>query len=248
MLKRLVGKKCGNPNCANTGVLVPADLHVCDICAEPLLPVKEWNRGVTLTLSGLLVAGVVSGILFIHRPPPPPPPCCLPPTPQEITLAFSLEAVGDAGAATPLPPEHSFRSGDRFRVILRPDFDAYVYLFNQNPADQRVAVLYPPSPNATAVQANAESRAPGAQAWFRMDDKSGSEVLILVASPKPLPQLDWANGSLARQDFESWLATTEREGKPKSQQSFVDDNWTKLMAEASQDPIVFVHRIPLKHE
>jgi hypothetical protein len=247
MLKRLVGKRCGNPNCANNGVLVPFDLNVCDTCAEPLLPVKEWNRGAISTLSGVLVAAFVLGILFIHRPPPPPPPPP-PPTPQEVTLAFFFETVGDAGAATSLPPDHSFRSGDRFRVVLKPDFDAYVYLFNQNPVEQRVAVLYPPSMNAAAVQANAESRAPGTQSWFRMDDKPGSEVLIIVASPKPLPELNSANGSLARQDFESWLATTEREGKPKSQQSFVDGNWTKLMAEASPDPIVFVHRIPLRHE
>jgi hypothetical protein len=48
MLKRLVGKKCGDPNCANSGELVPADLNVCDTCAEPLLPVKEWNRGLDI--------------------------------------------------------------------------------------------------------------------------------------------------------------------------------------------------------
>jgi hypothetical protein len=245
MLKRLVGKKCGNPNCANTGVLVPADLHVCDICAEPLLPVKEWNRGLTWTLSSILLGGAALGILLVRRPVPPP--CCVLPAPQEITLAFSLEAVGDAGAAASLPQDHSFHSGDRFRLVLKPDFEAYVYLFNQNPADPRVAVLYPPSPNAAAVQANVESRAPNPQGWFRMDDKSGSEVLILVASPKPLPQLNWSDGGLARQDFETWLATAEREGKPKSQQSFVDDNWTKLMAEA-QDAAVLVQRIPLRHE
>jgi hypothetical protein len=47
---------------------------------------------------------------------------------------------------------------------------------------------------------------------------------------------------------ESWLATTEREGKPKSQQSFIEDDWTELMAEAYQDLIVFVQRIPLRQE
>ena len=83
-------------------------------------------------------------------------------------------------------------------MVLRPDFDAYVYLFNQNPEEQRVAVLYPPSMGAAAVQANSESRAPGAQSWFRMDDKPGSEVLILVASPKPLPQLAWSETGASR--------------------------------------------------
>ena len=77
---------------------MPSDLHVCDTCAEPLLPVDEWNRGLTLVLSGLLVAGAVVGILLARRPVPPPvPPCCVPPMPQEIALALSLEAVGGCG-------------------------------------------------------------------------------------------------------------------------------------------------------
>ena len=125
MLKRVIGNACRNRACAKKDVLVPSDLHVCDACAEPLSPVKKWNRGLIAALCLVMVACGAAAAYFGRRAPTVQPPPS-PPPPQEITLAFALEMQGYDGTSAPVPPDHSFHSGDRFRVVLKPDFDAYI--------------------------------------------------------------------------------------------------------------------------
>lgn len=248
MFRQIIGKECKTPGCDQEGLLV-ASGEICEKCALPLKPIKKWNRGM-IAAAGFLVLVAGSAAQYFSRsqprviPPLPSPP----PDLHEITLAFTLEMLGEHDSVSLVAPDRVFRSGERFRVVLKPDFNAYVYLFNQNPEDARVQILYPVAPKTAVVQPGSETRAPGDEGWFRMDRKSGSEVLILVASPNPLPELKPVNGTLDRRVFESWLAKTEEEAKPKSQRIYQTATWSNLMADASQTPLVFVHRIPLKHE
>jgi len=255
MLRRVIGKECANQDCPQKGELV-ASGEMCDKCLLPLKPVKEWNRGMIAGLGLLLIAGGASALYFGRSKPPaiPPPPqfpataTATAPEPREVTFAFTIEMLGEHESVSLVAPDRVFRSGERFRVVLKPDFNAYVCLFNQNPDDARVHVLYPVAEKTASIQPGEETRAPGGEGWFRMDRKPGSEVLILVASPNPLPELKWADGTLDRHVFESWLAKTEQDAKPKSQRIYQNATWSNLMADAGQTPLVFVHRVPLKHE
>jgi hypothetical protein len=253
MLRRIVGKECTNPDCVKKGELVPSG-EMCDQCLFPLETVKTFNRWTIAALGLVAIAGGAAALYFSRTKPPccvppPPPVCCVPPPePREITFSFTLEVPGEHESVSLAAPDRVFHSGDRFRMVLKPDFNAYTYLFNQNPDEARVHVLYPVASKTTVLQPGEETRAPGGEGWFRMDRKPGSEVLILVASPHPLPELKWADGTLDRHVFESWLAKTEQDAKPKSQRIYQNATWSNLMADATQTPLVFVHRVPLKHE
>jgi hypothetical protein len=251
MLKQLIGKQCVNPACKRKGELVDSGA-LCEECGSILQPIEKWNWR-SLTALALVGVAMGAGTLFYCRGrspvPPPPLPCCAPPpAPSEIAFAFTFELLGDNQNVSFVAPDRVFHSGDRFRVVLKPDFNAFVYVFNQNPDEAQVQVLYPVAAKTASIQPKEEARAPGNEGWFRMDKKPGSEVLILVASPNPLPELGLRDGTVNRRDFESWLARTEEDGKPKSQRIFQNAAWTNLMADSTQSPLVFVHRIPLKHE
>jgi hypothetical protein len=244
----MVGKECTNSDCDQKGQLV-ASGEMCEKCLMPLKTVKKWNRGTIAALGFLAIAGG-AGVLYFGRTTPSviPPVPVPPPDLHEITFSFTLEILGEHDSVSFVAPDRVFHSGDRFRVVLKPDFNAYVYLFNQNPDETRIHILYPVSAKTAAIQPGEETRAPGEERWFRMDREAGSEVLILVASPNPLPDLKPVNGTLDRRVFESWLAKTEQDAKPKSQRIYQNATWSNLMADASQTPLVFVHRVPLKHE
>ena len=250
MLRRIVGRECVNSECVRKGDLVSAS-EMCEGSMEPLTPVKAWRRGAIAALGLVLVAGGAMAWHFGRSKPEPIPPlpvCCARPEPREISFAFSLEILGERAAASLVAPDRVLRSGDRFRVVLKPDFEAHVYLFNQNPDEARVHVLYPVAAKTAVIQPGEEARAPGGEGWFRMDRKPGSEVLIIGASPRPLLEVNWADGTVARRAFDTWLAKTEQDAKPKSQRIFQNAAWSNLMADATQTPLVFVHRVPLKHQ
>jgi hypothetical protein len=262
MLKRRIGLECVNPACQRQGELVNS-VAVCEECGSPLKPIEKWNWRALGVLGLLVIAGAAGlykwrgawGATTLALPPPPTsqpatsqPSASAIPAPAEITLSYAFEMGGDDRIVSMVASNRVFRSGDRFRVVLKSDFHAWVYLFNQNPDDSEVQVLFPFGNRTAEISANNETRAPGTEGWFRMDRKTGNEVLILVASPAPVSGLHPSGGRVQRRDFDSWLARTEEVAKPQSQRLFENAPWTSLMADASQTPLVFVQRVPLKHE
>jgi hypothetical protein len=255
MFKRLIGKECVNADCKRLGEILMSGA-VCEECGSILKPIEKWNWRVMAALGILLVSGGWAIYHWHGTPretkgsgmPPLPTPAATSSVPTEITLSYAFELQGENQTVSLVAADHVFRSGDRFRVVFKADFNAHVYLFNQNPDDANVQVLYPVAAKTATLQANAETRTPGTEGWFRMDPKAGNEVLILVASPNPLPALERTGEAVRRREFDSWLAQTEEGGRPKSQRLFQNSAWCSLMTDASQKALVFVHRIPLRHD
>src|SRR5579863_7721631 len=62
----------------------------------------------------------------------------------ESEIAYAIE-LDDSGNPIRVKEERAFHSGDRFRFIFQPGFDAYAYLFNRGPGQASYQALFPSS-------------------------------------------------------------------------------------------------------
>ena len=169
---------------------------------------------------------------------------------SEITMAYAIE-LGEEGGTRKVGEDFRFRSGDRFRLLFRPGFSAYLYIFNQGRGEERYTVLFP-NPHdelINPIRANSEVAIPGQEdVWMRLDEQSGDEELIVVASTIALPSLEFRADEVDGEEFEKNLAQVERQFKPESSRRLEDENWVKLFAGGSQKEMAVVVRLFLRHE
>ncbi len=84
-----------------------------------------------------------------------------------------------------------FYSGDRFRIRIMPNFDAYLYLFLRE-ADGSGRLLFPSrqfGDGRNRVDEYTTVSIPDA-GWFRFDDDPGLETIYLFASGEPIDALE----------------------------------------------------------
>lgn len=89
-------------------------------------------------------------------------------------------------------PGTTLRSGDQFKLSFKTDGDGYVYVVNFDPSG-KAEILFP------HLEAGSDNRVKGGQTyeipassdtWYYLDDVKGEEILYIVASPFPIPNLD----------------------------------------------------------
>jgi hypothetical protein len=174
---------------------------------------------------------------------------------SEIAYAIELDDPANPGMPMRVREDHEFHSGDRFRFLFQPGFDAYVYLFNRGPGQASYQALFPnpkiaipnPIPSGKTVTVPAPD-----MGWLRMDQRKGEENLVLIASVMPLDEMqadasDGQAGAIGRDDFESRLAQVERRARPSSSRRFEDKDWVKLFAARDKGDVAIVQRLPLLH-
>jgi Domain of unknown function (DUF4384) len=85
----------------------------------------------------------------------------------------------------PLEVDDELESGDFFAYHLRVDRDAFVYVLQFYP-DGSAEVLFP-AKGTERVLAGRDTRLPtDPQAWFQLDEATGTEHLYVIASREPL--------------------------------------------------------------
>jgi hypothetical protein len=165
----------------------------------------------------------------------------------EIGYAIELE---DSGTAVRVKEDRRFHSGDRFRFLFRPGFDAHVYLVNRGPGQASYQVLFPSdriavrNPIASGKSVTVPDPDTG---WLRMDASHGEENLILIAATAPLEEFSGIGADVGRDEFESKLAAVERRYRPNSSRRFEDGDWVKLFAARGRQDLAIVVRLPLLH-
>ena len=170
-------------------------------------------------------------------------------TSAEKEIAYSIE-LEQGGELLHVGDDWQFHSGDRFRLLFRPEFDAYVYVVNRGPAQSAYQMLFPNPRIAlqNPIPAGKEVRVPDSDtAWLHMDNQPGNENLILIAATTPLTELDGMGPNVDRDDFEARLANVERKRRPSSSRRFEDKNWVKLFAARGKEDLAIVLRLPLLH-
>jgi hypothetical protein len=165
----------------------------------------------------------------------------------ETDIAYAIE-VQQGDDAVLVKEDHKFHSGDRFRLLFRPDFDAHIYVVNRGRGQSTYQTIFP----RRLVEIGTEVRVPGAdiggdQGWMRMDAQAGNENLILIAATVPLDELDGMSQEMDREEFEARLATVERKYRPTSSRRFEDKDWVKVFAARGRGEMAIILRLPLEH-
>ena len=167
---------------------------------------------------------------------------------SELAYAIELQVTGNP---VQVREDRKFRSGDLFRFVFRPEFDAYVYMVARGPSQANYTVLYP-GERTTArnpIPAGEKVTVPNPDlGWLHMDNEKGDENLILIASTSPLAEFAGMGTTVEREDFESRLAEVERQHRPASYRRFEDGEWVKLFAARGKESLAIVLRIPLLHQ
>jgi hypothetical protein len=169
---------------------------------------------------------------------------------QEISLAYAIELEGESGKLRTVADTFEFRSRDRFRILVRPQFAAHLYLYARGPGQGSFQLLFPDFKEnaANPLPVKQQTVVPGKDAWLTMDSRKGLESVVLIAASGEIPQFNTTEKSIGRDAFEERLAQVERGYRPVSARRFVDREWVKLFAAKSGKPVAWIERLPLLHE
>ncbi|MGB7923835.1 MAG: DUF4384 domain-containing protein [Pyrinomonadaceae bacterium] len=112
-----------------------------------------------------------------------------------IGLGYTLYMRDSNGDAMRVDPDRSFRTGDRVRISMETNTDAYIYIFNSTDNGDPV-MIYPDAQLDDAgnyIEAHVPTEIPSSTAaeerlrWFTFDDKPGIEHVYIVVTREPLP-------------------------------------------------------------
>lgn len=110
---------------------------------------------------------------------------------DEIAMKTTVELTRD-GATTSVLPTEDFKDGDKARLKFSVNRDGHIYWLAKGASGQ-YQLLYPSKKAGmdNTVKRNQEYTVPQRGAW-RFDNQKGTETLVAVLSPKPMPELDRA--------------------------------------------------------
>ena len=109
----------------------------------------------------------------------------------KVSVTMSLELQRD-GKTDIVPPNSTFISGDKVRLIYSTNTDGYIYWLAKMTSG-KYTVLFPTQKTGmdNTVKSGEKYNMP-AKGVFRFDDKAGTEVLMCVVSPEKIAELDAA--------------------------------------------------------
>ncbi|MCY4594118.1 MAG: DUF4384 domain-containing protein [Bryobacterales bacterium] len=171
--------------------------------------------------------------------------------PAELRVAYAIEVDDErsAGGVRRAAQDFRFRSGDKFRLALDADFEAYAYLFHRSEGDPSYVRLFPHPRIAVKVPLPGDqaTRIPADEQRWTLDTDKGLEHLVLVVSSAPWAIEAGSGGSLWRDAFERQLAELEMSRRPGSYSATEEDGWTKLFFDGEMRDAAIVARIPMSH-
>ena len=88
----------------------------------------------------------------------------------------------------------TFLTGDQIKLHFTANFDGYVYAMNEAPSG-KTTLLFPTEETGTAnlVEAGRDYTIPATDGWFRLVGRPGVETIHMIASGRPLPEMDAHN-------------------------------------------------------
>ena len=113
---------------------------------------------------------------------------------RRIGLGMTLFMRDSNGLAVRVDPDHTFRKGDRVRILLETNSDGYLYIFNTTD-DGPATLIYPDASLDEAgnyLQAHVPFEIPSSSSteerlrWFAFDEVGGTEHLFFVFTREPL--------------------------------------------------------------
>lgn len=93
----------------------------------------------------------------------------------------------------PVPRGGVLRSGDRFQVVFATNKDAYVHVFFQDNTG-KITKLF-----SGKVLGKKPRRLPGEHNWFKLDENTGQEEVLVMAAKRPIVNPDEVVQQLTRE-------------------------------------------------
>lgn len=165
----------------------------------------------------------------------------------EVKVSYALE-VEDGGQAKRVGEDFRFRSGDRFRVLLRSRPATHVYLFHRGTGEEDHTVLFPSRGSSVInpIKEGTDVPVPD-RGWMEMDSEPGDESLLLVASTVPVSSLDFRDSTVPREELEGAVARVERQFQAEATARSKDGDWSVFTATGGKE-LAAVVRLTLRHE
>ncbi len=161
---------------------------------------------------------------------------------ETLTLSYGLE-LARGEEFSPVGDDHRFASGDRFRVRLETDFEAWVYLFNRSEGEDVYAVVYPLSDREHSSRRGEILLPPGESGWLAMDETPGDEELILVIATDSCPAFATGQESVASAELEPELGRIAAELESVSWHRSVAGDRVHLKVAGSKERLTYVARL-----
>lgn len=164
---------------------------------------------------------------------------------------YAVEVAAGRDGAQRIDADYVFRSGDRFRVAFKSDFDSFVYLFSRGTGEGSYARLFPHGgvQASNLVRPNFQVRVPDSGGWLTLDDRAGVERLVLVISNRRQRDLEETGDSVEMDRLDYTLSQLHRTRSPAGRvQAREKDGWRRLrFRNFGGGPLVHVTRIALTH-
>lgn len=112
--------------------------------------------------------------------------------PRPLGLRYSILKRQDDASYEEVNPDSNFRSGDKLRIRIESNEDAYLYLVARGTSG-RWDVLFPQRAirnGDNAVEAGQPLIIPSSKGVWTLDERRGEEKLFLVLSRKPVSDVD----------------------------------------------------------
>ena len=112
-----------------------------------------------------------------------------------IGLGYSLYMRDTNGDAMRVDPDRVFRTGDRVRLFMEANTDAFLYIFNSTD-DGDPVMIYPDvrlDDAGNFIEAHVPTEIPSSTEsderyrWFTFDAKPGTEHIYIVVTREPIP-------------------------------------------------------------
>jgi hypothetical protein len=108
---------------------------------------------------------------------------------RPIGLGYTIFMKDSTGGLLPVDPDREYKSGERIAVVLEPNTDGYIYIFNAE-NDQNPLMLFPNvqlDAGANLARAHVRETYPAdANYAFEFDQTAANEHIYVIVSRRPL--------------------------------------------------------------
>jgi hypothetical protein len=140
--------------------------------------------------------------------------------------------LNDGGGFRTVGDDFRFRSGDRFRLIVKTSFPGHLYAFHLDRATGKVDVLLS---GARATVVDQEVLVP-AEGGMTMDRNPGPEEFTLIASARPIEKLEFASDSIGGDTFRDIVMGLSKAAG--NGQARADGDWRKVEGDKKEDMVL----------
>jgi len=250
MFTKITGKECATPTCDQKGLMKEPSAYLCEKCGMELAPIKKVDPMMTAAaaLAGILLMGGLGwGVRtwLLSRVPQVPGlsgPVTTPGSgggsgaangpsnpnqPAASSLQYAVQSADD-GRPRNVPADHVFRSGDKFRVVLKSPAATHYYVFYEDRKNEKMEILFPEGPSRASAANDTVAVPGGNDSWIKLDNNPGLERFVVIAANSAVDELDFGAASTTKVRFDAALDKVKSKYGFAELKSGNDLDWTRV--------------------